>query len=526
MNGKRRFFSLACLSLLICGLFSMLFALSTFAAAGCDGSGNCYVRTGASGAGTGADWTNACPDFSTSGNANCRPSSLIRGATYYIAAGTYCANSNGCQFNVADSGTLVITIQAATIASHGTATGWSNSFQGQAVFGGTSTGSNGNSMVDFFTDYWTLNGVSRGSQGFPWNNGALYGFEVNNSCGANTACTGSSSNTGALMVGSAGNNEIASHVTIEYVFVQGAIDSTDGDRGFWFTGGSSQNDYLGYSYVTDTGNIPILLDSVNNFVMEYTTLSNNVTTSSLHAEGIALRCWNGGTDTNIQIRYNAFLNISGTGDIATPCNTDILPSNIAVYGNVVWDNSGYSTNCNAGAGLCGVGEGPFEFGNFANFNGYLYIFNNTISELNPAASCSITIDPAGAATMGTVLIYNNVFQGCSQDVSPPICPSGGCSTFTYDYNSYFATPNSDDTSTHKQSSSINPFVNAGTNTAGADNYNLATDTSVWFNTNATFAANSTDITGASRTSSRGAYQYGSNSSNQVSPPTNLIVVAH
>ena len=58
------------------------------------------------------------------------PSSLTRGVTYYVAAGTYPNHV----FQDADSGSTLITIQAPTSAVHGTNTGWSSAYQGQAVF--------------------------------------------------------------------------------------------------------------------------------------------------------------------------------------------------------------------------------------------------------------------------------------------------------------------------------------------------------------------------------------------------------
>ncbi len=114
--------------------------LPAFAASGCDGAGNCYVRAGATGAGSGADWTNAYTAL---------PSSLTRGVTYYIAGGNY---TSGHNFSDADSGSTPITIQAATIASHGTSTGWNNSYQAQAVF---------TCCWTFGTDYYIINGVYR-----------------------------------------------------------------------------------------------------------------------------------------------------------------------------------------------------------------------------------------------------------------------------------------------------------------------------------------------------------------------------
>src|SRR5215470_3950389 len=54
---------------------------------------NHYVRAGATGSGTGADWTNAFTDL---------PASLVRGDLYYVAAGTYKPHL----FGDSDSGTL------------------------------------------------------------------------------------------------------------------------------------------------------------------------------------------------------------------------------------------------------------------------------------------------------------------------------------------------------------------------------------------------------------------------------------
>src|SRR3989338_753419 len=46
---------------------------------------NHYVRSGATGSGSGSDWANACADFTGS----CAVASLVRGEVYYVATGTY-----------------------------------------------------------------------------------------------------------------------------------------------------------------------------------------------------------------------------------------------------------------------------------------------------------------------------------------------------------------------------------------------------------------------------------------------------
>src|SRR5690242_6729684 len=102
---------------------------------------NHFVRAGATGTGSGADWTNACADFSGS----CAVSSLVRGDTYYVAAGTYASHT----WNRAASGTSVITIKRATAADHGTDTGWSSTFDAQVTWGYNQ---------QFTTGFWVFDG--------------------------------------------------------------------------------------------------------------------------------------------------------------------------------------------------------------------------------------------------------------------------------------------------------------------------------------------------------------------------------
>jgi hypothetical protein len=103
-----------------------------------------YVRAGASGNGSGTDWSNAF---------NQLPDSLIRGATYLVADGSY----PGRTFSDPASGTSQIQIRKATAADHGTNAGWSDAYgDGQAEFG----------PLNFQAEYYTLDGV------------APYGFKV------------------------------------------------------------------------------------------------------------------------------------------------------------------------------------------------------------------------------------------------------------------------------------------------------------------------------------------------------------
>ncbi len=83
-----------------------------------------YVRKGATGTGTGADWTNAYTEF------NQVTTSGLPGFAVYVAAGTYTTNLP--TFNNIDNWTL----KRATIASHGASTGWNNAYDGQVTHTG------------------------------------------------------------------------------------------------------------------------------------------------------------------------------------------------------------------------------------------------------------------------------------------------------------------------------------------------------------------------------------------------------
>src|SRR4030067_9598 len=84
-----------------------------------------YIRAGASGNGSGSDWTNAKTSLT----------GLVRGNTYYLADGSYASFA----FGVANSGSSYINIYKATASDHGTETGWDPSYgDGVATISGMS----------------------------------------------------------------------------------------------------------------------------------------------------------------------------------------------------------------------------------------------------------------------------------------------------------------------------------------------------------------------------------------------------
>jgi hypothetical protein len=112
----------------------LLFAIPSFAA-------NKHIRVGASGTGSGDDWTNAYASFAAATAAG-----YSRSNTYYVAGGTYSENPTiACTID----GTNWLVVKKATVADHGSATGWNDSYgTDQAVIAGRLWISNAYTEID------------------------------------------------------------------------------------------------------------------------------------------------------------------------------------------------------------------------------------------------------------------------------------------------------------------------------------------------------------------------------------------
>lgn len=100
-----------------------------------------YIWSGASGAGTGADWTNAWTAIGSH--------VTVRGDTYYIAGGTY---NESPSLGSSLSGATVITLKKANAADNSGVAGWQSSFAStQAVINGTLAVNYGYVTVDGVT---------------------------------------------------------------------------------------------------------------------------------------------------------------------------------------------------------------------------------------------------------------------------------------------------------------------------------------------------------------------------------------
>jgi len=279
---------------------------------------NHYIRAGASGNGSGSDWTNACTGFSGA----CAPSSMVRGDTYYLAGGSY----SGANFSAASSGTTLITIKGATTADHGTDTGWSTSF------GVDVTQVSFKSSIAFSSSYWMFDGV----MGPVWSRVASqYGFTFTPQ---------------QYPIAIFNDRSVVTHVTVAHI----AAIAPSGDVEKFFV--STDNTNPGVSAVTMSN---LYLSgwqnaywatspgkTMDSWIFQYCMCLNGFSSNAHHGEWINN---NYGRMTNQITRWNWFDGQqNGTGVIVANNNDNV---NAQVYGNVfnnIAEGNGIITGTSSG----------------------------------------------------------------------------------------------------------------------------------------------------------------------------------
>jgi hypothetical protein len=520
-----------------------------FAATGCDGNGNCYVRAAAGGSGSGADWTNAYNDL---------PAHLTRGVVYYVAAGTYAKHV----FNDADSGTTPITIQAPTLGNHGTSTGWSDSYVGQAIWTCTSSCT----IWDLsHTDYYVFNGEYC-SPLSPYSNICTSGFGFklfcNGFCGqGNTGngCTACGDVLGGQGYDTGSGPDYVHDHSFSYIEVEGNHQTTDSglaDAAFDYEGGSynllfdhlyvhhnTWHFFLRGNHQGQSG-----FGSGNNITIQNSFLYWDYTaTGPSGPHGTPCSCSEG--LTNFTWRYNVVANQVGTDfgpDTASGADYNNGNGNGGpwyIYGNI-W----YADN----ASHCAVGDGVLAIYDFSMTAGDVYFVNNSI--INEGYPFCPNTDETG---FGLGLTYTTPMHGWYEEnnlwygddlsaynnntiVQNGTTNNGQGATFTppavHGYDAWFASPNSgaNDADTHKQVSSANPFTSLALN-----NFTLLSDTSAgaslgnvgtyWNGTTTASNTFNVDMNGVTRGINgvwdRGALQI-PGSGSRPAPPTNLTATPH
>ncbi len=360
-----------------------------------------YVRAGATGANNGADWSNAYTSL---------PISFVRGDTYYIADGTYAESHN---LNTPISGTAVITIKKATVADHGTSTGWVDSYgDGQVVF---------NNGFTFATSYWVLDGVTGGGPG-QWESN--FGFFINMPASGGQDAT--------FRFG----NGVTS-ITVQHVDVYGRGRLYGYDTDIFYITDPISNLTIRYCFLRDTSRTMILTwpAKANGILIEFTKFSRNGPAE--HREA-----WSAGPDDNVVVRYNLFEDIFGTGVIAIVNNIGDA-ANWEIYGNVFY-HTGKITDGIINTGLIvnryDAGGSPIAV-SATNWK----VYNNTIANIRNG-SFTTAID---AEQFTNYTVYNNIWYN-NNGIS-------GANGTTGDYNWFYANNSNNTSGAHDIVGSANPF---------------------------------------------------------------------
>ncbi len=270
-----------------------------------------YIRQGAAGVASGADWANAWPSL---------PTVLIRGDTYFIADGQY----PGYTFDDAESGSLTITILKATPDAHGTSAGWLDAYgDGQAVFG----------AWEVHTDFYVFDGRQRNIR---WETGAtnLYGLRVKVGDGK------------AIRLDDGGGNG-GDDLVFRYIDVEGGGRDTD-DSGSDVVYGLTGNRNITFQYCAlHDSNRTILLMRGNwqNLIVDHCYLARNASSPAIHGEIVST------TDSqDVTFSNNIIEDPEGTAVWAFL--NDGLATNWRIFGNVILHSPGYDREGISGVIFC------------------------------------------------------------------------------------------------------------------------------------------------------------------------------
>lgn len=436
--------------------------------------GACHVVTpSGSGSKSGADWSNACAGFS----GNCSASSgMVRGDSYYLGKGTYSSPT----WSRSNSGTSTISVKAPTASDHCTDTGFNSSTHvGQALIQGSNI---------FDSDYWIIDGqygteFSKGSYGikFQWTSGntqdAVY---CRNGC---------------------------DHSTFRYIEIQGSnYTNSYCDEGFKVDGynhsPNTSNILLQYFYGYQSSNI-VKINSTSNVTVEHGVLDENYSNSNCHGENFAMN-----DDANLVVRYNKIKDCVGTACLATPCSS-CGTSSLDFYGNMLYTT--HAGPCSANGGGSGSPDCLSSiFRNLGNTFTSVKIYNNSVANFtgNLMSSGNNVDFWYNSAGTSSAEIRNNVFY----NNGPVNLNSSTCSSNSY-YNTTRNTTCTSDTTGLTGSPFIDPQAD----------FHLTADTTTW---TALSSPYNLDPDGDTRTTSRGAYQFGTGSGQNPNPPTGLAATVN
>lgn len=336
-----------------------------------------YIRAGATGSNNGSDWNNAYPSL---------PASLQRGATYYIADGSYPSYT----FDDAESGTTTITIRKATVADHGTSTGWVDAYgDGQAILG---------SIMAFTEGYYIVDG--NGTHTIPSDNPANYGFKISSNTSTNWA--------GILQFG--GYQHTVSHIDIRYVHVYNTTNGSINNNtiSVRFDPRDSQNHIrLQNCFIENCGSDGLQISRSSYILVErcYLKRLGKLLAESPDYHGQTVQLFYGGDD--IIFRWNIWEANEGQGlvQIAAEGNPT---SRVRFYGNLVFVKYGHTAETpgfNSSGGIFGcawVNDAVDA----------VYVYNNTC--VNIGGDYGGTAGFPMRSPSGARYCYNNLMYNCER----------------------------------------------------------------------------------------------------------------
>jgi hypothetical protein len=437
---------------------------------------NHYIRDGGSASTSG---TGACTSWVEANACDTLPATLVRGDTYFVADGAY-----GTLALAVLAGTSTVTIKKATVADHGTSTGWLDSYgDGQATF----TGINnlmGNLTFDGQVGQWASD-----LPGY-----VAYGFVIaKNSSAAN-----------AVVVRNGNSSATPDNVTFRHVRMH--FSNTPGVQAQWALGqdviyDQGTNTTCSYCWLHDAGRVVYFkYPGKDVAIIEYSVIERN---GQAHIAGVRLA--NGGaehseavmfrdnSDNNV-IRYSYVRDWRSTGGVILYHNN----KNIRIYGNV-FAQTGYFGPSDSNGMINGLGAATGT---------EVRIYNNTFVDIDYGG---ILLSQGSFDLRDT---RNNIFYDVNRAAAPGVSISG-----THDYNWFFASGTHSES--NQQNGSGDPFVNRA-----SKDYRLAAGTTA--GDASTYSAYNTDLNGVTRatdgTWDRGAFEFDSGGAPANITPTVTITV--
>jgi hypothetical protein len=434
--------------------------------------------------GNGSTWSAATSNGAT-GAFNAIPSTLVRGAIYYLADGAY----PKFQFDTPVSGTQTVELRKAQSYDHCTSTGWNASTMGssQAVFKYT----NSEPIIGVASSYLTINGNGNSrapgcGQGGATGTTKAQPPPVPNDCGIkidDTGCTSTGTNSCMTPIRTTASN--VTHLTIEYAEALGNNNNLSEPMIIFAP-------YSGDAYATYThmfmhnAGCVYIQDGQQNETVTYSYFwGNNSNAGGCHGQA----SFSDAAESDTTYADNVFRDIIGTS-IWTFADYSTTHNNWLFYNNVIWADNRSLDQQEDGIIAC-INSGTI----CTNF----MVVQNTMVNLNYSTG-TVFSNAGGSITFENNLWYGN--QGTSNSPGGVFFQMAG-SSLTEDYNS-FLNSGSSGGGAHDISSSAapDPFVNWS-----AGNFNLASANTDWGGRLALAPPFTTDPNGTVRGTDRGAYEY-------------------